>query len=252
MSTQRNERRLTARSVLLSVLLGTDPPRLGVGLLVRTTQLFGIAEGTTRTALSRMVAAGELRAADGRYELAGAALLHRRSRQEESRRGRTGEWNGRWCQAVVDAPGRRPAADRARLRADLLDLRLAELRDGVWMRPDDIDRPELPCVRWFTLEPLDDAAALAARLWPLDEWAAAAVDLRGRMRLLVGPLERGDRGPLAEGFVLSAAVLRHLRADPRLPDELLPARWPGGDLRHEYDRYDRAYRAVLRDWFDAN
>ena len=30
-----------------------------VGLLVRTTDLFGISEGTTRTALSRMVAAGE-------------------------------------------------------------------------------------------------------------------------------------------------------------------------------------------------
>jgi phenylacetic acid degradation operon negative regulatory protein len=49
--------------------------------------------------------------------------------------------------------------------------------------------------------------------------------------------------------VLSAAVLRHFQADPLLPDALLPPRWPGAALRAEYDRYDRAYRSVLREWF---
>lgn len=72
-------RTLTARSVLLSVLLGTDPPRLPVGLLVRTTELFGIAEGTTRTALSRMVATGELTTTDGWYEIASPASCSARA-----------------------------------------------------------------------------------------------------------------------------------------------------------------------------
>jgi phenylacetic acid degradation operon negative regulatory protein len=62
-------------------------------------------------------------------------------------------------------------------------------------------------------------------------------------------LEAHDRGALAEGFVISAAVLRHLQADPLLPPELLPEDWPGAELRAEYDRYDAAYRAVLVDWF---
>src|SRR5690606_14302717 len=80
-------RRMTARSVLLSVLLGSDPPRLPVNLLVSTTELFGIAEGTARTALSRMTSTGELRAADGRYEIVSERLLHRQARQTVSRHG---------------------------------------------------------------------------------------------------------------------------------------------------------------------
>ena len=53
---------------------------------------------------------------------------------------------------------------------------------------------------------------------------------------------------LAPGFVLSAAVLRHLQADPLLPAELLPTGWPGAALREEYDRWDGEYRRVLRRW----
>jgi phenylacetic acid degradation operon negative regulatory protein len=44
-------------------------------------------------------------------------------------------------------------------------------------------------------------------------------------------------------------VLRHFQADPLLPEELLPRGWPGAALRTEYDRFDAAYRALLRDYF---
>ncbi len=73
-------RALTARSVVASTLLGMTPPRLSSQLLVRSGELFGIAEGTTRVALSRMVAAGELEAVGGSYQLAGH-LLTRQERQ---------------------------------------------------------------------------------------------------------------------------------------------------------------------------
>jgi phenylacetic acid degradation operon negative regulatory protein len=53
---------------------------------------------------------------------------------------------------------------------------------------------------------------------------------------------------LAPGFELSAAVLRHLQADPLLPAELLPGGWPGRDLRDDYDRWDSRYRATLQEW----
>jgi phenylacetic acid degradation operon negative regulatory protein len=58
------------------------------------------------------------------------------------------------------------------------------------------------------------------------------------------------KGPeeLAPGFELSAAVLRHLQADPLLPAELLPATWPGARLRQVYDEWDARYRATLRTW----
>jgi phenylacetic acid degradation operon negative regulatory protein len=251
---------LTARSVLLSVLLGTDPPRLPVRRLVRTTELFGIAEGTTRTALSRMTAAGEVTADGGWYELTAGRLLARQARQAASREARTKPWpGGDWAQAVVVASGRRPAAERAALRTALATARLAELREGVWLRPDNLGdlAAEVASgpgvgpddeVRWFRARPDGDARALAARLWPLDAWSAEARRLVVRMAALTGPLASGDPQPLADGFVLSAAVLRQVQADPLLPAELLPDDWPGATLRADYDRWDAGYRAVLADW----
>ena len=242
---------LTARSVLASTLLGLDPPVLPVGRLVATAGLFGIAENTARTALSRMAAAGEVVAEDGRYRLTGR-LLDRQRRQDEGRRPRLRRWNGRWRMAVVTTPsrsdgrsgaGRRSAAERAELRAALTRLRLAEWREGVWLRPDNLDVTPTGLsaahCSWLTAD-LDDAPAL----WDLDGWAADARDLLAELR---------DLAPdaLAEGFVLSAAVLRHLAADPLLPPSLLPHDWPGDELRSTYDAWDRAYRQILATWHRA-
>ena len=91
--------------------------------------------------------------------------------------------------------------------------------------------------------------SLVPRLWPLDEWAGTANSLRADMAELVEPLEASDTAALAEGFVVSAAVLRHFQADPLLPEELLPRAWPGKALRTEYDRFDAAYRTLLREYF---
>src|SRR5688572_15832184 len=94
MSPQRNSP-LTARSVLASVLLGSDPPWLPTRRLVRTAQLFGISAGTARTALSRMAAAGEAVVDEGGYRLVGR-LAARRDRQVASRRAITRPWDGTW------------------------------------------------------------------------------------------------------------------------------------------------------------
>jgi phenylacetic acid degradation operon negative regulatory protein len=248
---------LTARSVLASVLLGTEPPWLPTPLLVRTAELFGIAEGTVRTALSRMAAAGEVEPSDGGYRLTGR-LLARQERQAASRRAEVVVWDGTWELAVIEG-GRRAATDRAALRTALATLRLAEVREGVWARPANLDPDRSPDARsvaaaqvswWQGARPGADLDAAA--LWDLAGWATGARDLRAEMAALTGPLEDGDTKALAEGFVVSAAVLRHLQADPLLPPELLPDAWPGDALRRDYDRYDAAYRAVLATWFAAN
>ncbi len=255
MSTTRNTSALPARSVLASVLLGTDPPWLPTPLLVRTTALFGISEGATRTALSRMVAAGEAVGEDGGYRLAGR-LVERQARQAASRRAETRHWEGTWELATVEGDSARAAADRAALRDALAALRLAELREGVWGRPDNLpsDRggeaaavAQRWCRWWRGAEP--DPAPDVDDLWDLGPWAATSDVLRADMGELVESLEEGAAAALAPGFVTSAAVLRHLQADPLLPAALLPADWPGDVLRADYDRYDRAYRAVLRAWF---
>lgn len=254
-----DERPLTARSVIASTLLGTTPPRLPGRLLVRAGALFGLAEGTVRTALSRMVAAGELTADDGTYTLAGP-LLARQARQDESRRAVVAaeRWDGTWALAVVHGEPR-PAPQRMELRVAATALRLAELREGVWLRPDNLDPHRLPDARavveaqceTFTASPDGDPVALAAGLWDLAGWSARADALRAEVAGHLPAVAAGDTAELAAGFVLDAAVLRHLLADPLLPPALLPDAWPGADLRREFDAYDRAYKAIWRTWFRA-
>lgn len=250
---------LTARSVVASVLLGTEPPVMAAATLVRAGELFEIAEGTVRTALSRMTSAGELtRRGDGRYELAGH-LAERQRRQIASRRAVVANWNGNWELWLV-GPRSRPPEQRAALRRAALALRLAEARDGVWLRPDNLpgsSRPanaravmESQATRMLAQPDTDDE--LAASLWDLRSWNQTAMDLRRRMHASTSRLVEDDTSALAPGFVLAAAVLRHLNADPLLPEELRVSVVGAADqsaaLRRDYDRYDGAYRALLARW----
>jgi phenylacetic acid degradation operon negative regulatory protein len=240
MELRDDTRPLTARSIVASTLLGVRPPRLPARALVASGRLFGIAEGTIRTALSRMVAAGELVVVDGRYELAGRFLV-RRERQDESRAGLARPWAGGWELAVVDAERRAPA-DRAALRDAMRALRLAELREGVWLRPDNLDPARLPEARAVvdaqcTSMTAEAEPALAARLWDLDSWTH-------RARELAEAIAADGFDDLAASFMLSAAVLRQLQADPLLPNELLPHDWPGTRLREAYEGYDVAFKSA--------
>ncbi|CAM5337770.1 PaaX family transcriptional regulator C-terminal domain-containing protein [Streptomyces abikoensis] len=238
-------RPLTARSVVLSTLLGHHPPALPARALVRVGELFGTAEGTVRTALTRMVAAGDLEQHDGTYRLTDR-LAARQARQDDSRAPRTRRWDGGWEIAVVTAD-RRSAPDRAALRQAMAALRLGELREGCWMRPANLlreperDRPRVVAEQCalFTGAPEGDPAELAAALWDLDGWA-------GRARALEAALREDRTADLAGRFTVSAAVLRHLLADPVLPEALLPADWPGEELRRRYEAFDRDFRALLR------
>jgi phenylacetic acid degradation operon negative regulatory protein len=235
-------RPLTARSVVLSTLLGAYPPRLPARSLVRAGELFDIAEGTIRVALSRMVAAGDLTQVDGDYQLTDR-LRHRQIRQDHSRAPSIRRWRGTWEIAVVTAARRLPA-ERVAFRQAMTELRLAELREGTWLRPDNLVRPRSAAVEeqctFFTGRPeaAPSAAALATTLWDLTGWAA-------RARELHDALDRADDLPTS--FTVSAAVLRHFLADPLLPAELLPDDWPGPRLRERYEKFDASFQAVLRD-----
>lgn len=230
---------LTARSVVLSTLLGSHPPQLRVRHLISVGEVFGIAEGTIRVALSRMVAAGDLTASDGAYRLTGR-LLERQIRQDDSRTPHTLEWDGTWEMAVVTTV-RRAAAERATLRQAMTRLRLAELREGSWLRPANLDRDRPDIITGqcalFVARPEHDPVTLAASLWDLDGWALRADRLRAGFDQATG---------VAEQFTVSAAILRHMLADPLLPAALLPAGWPGAALRATYDRFEGAFHTLLR------
>jgi len=217
---------MTARSVVLSVLLGAHPAWASAGELIRLTADFGIKETTLRVALTRMVGAGDLiRSADG-YRLSDR-LLARQRRQDDAMRPQTRTWRGDWLLLVVTAVGT-DARARAALRTTMHDKRFGELREGVWMRPDNL-APDLdPDVasRVRAMKARDDAPAeLAGELWDLPGWAET-----GR-RLLD---EMSQASDIPGRFLVAAAIVRHLLTDPMLPPELLPADWPGARLREAY------------------
>ena len=230
---------LSARSVVLSLLLGAHPAELSAASLVRAGELFEVPETTLRAALSRMVAAGDLVRDGSTYELS-ERLLERQRRQDAALDVETTAWNGSWEQVVITSSGR-SAQDRAELRSTLSSLRLAELREGLWLRPANLARP-LPAwpaelIATFRATPDEDAAALSRRLWDVDSWA-------GHGRALLDGLAsaRGARDRLT----LSAAVVRHLLRDPALPADLLPATWPSIPLREGYAGYQAELIATTR------
>jgi phenylacetic acid degradation operon negative regulatory protein len=236
-------RPLSARSVALSALLGYHPPALPISSLIRIGELFEIPERTMRMALRRMVANGDVVADDGFYQLTGR-LLERQALQDESCSPKTKSWRGSWEMAVVTAPPR-PLADRVALRRSMVALRLAELREGVWLRPANLVREWhdtlLKQCTFYAARPEDDPLELAGSLWDLQAWASEARQLQSELAGATG---------LKEGFMVTADVLRHLLIDPMLPPELLPDNWPATELREQFAAFELDYATRLREYSD--
>jgi phenylacetic acid degradation operon negative regulatory protein len=221
--------RMTARSVVLSVLLGAHPAWATASELIRLTADFDIKEPTVRVALTRMVSAGDLvRSADG-YRLSDR-LLARQRRQDEAINPSLQQWDGTWTTLVITSIGT-DARTRATLRTTLQDKRFAELREGVWLRPDNLNVELTADVldRVRVLRSRDDnPAELAARLWDLPAWVHVGHGLLDEMATATEVPAR---------FAAAAGMVRHLLTDPVLPDELLPADWPGAALRQAYTNF---------------
>jgi phenylacetic acid degradation operon negative regulatory protein len=197
--------------------------------LIRLTNDFGIKETTLRVALTRMVSSGDLvRSADG-YRLS-ERLLARQRRQDDAMRPQLRAWHGSWTTLIVTSVGTEPRT-RAVLRTTLHNKRFGELREGVWMRPDnlELDLDARLRARVRIVQARDEAPdELAGQLWDLPSWA------RIGHRLLA---EMSDATDVPARFVVAAAIVRHLLTDPVLPAELLPADWPGAGLRAAYNDF---------------
>lgn len=221
--------RMTARSVVLSVLLGAHPAWATASELIRLTADFDIKEPTVRVALTRMVSAGDLVRSEDGYRLSDRLLVRQR-RQDDAINPALRTWDGTWTTLVITRVGT-DARTRAVLRNTLQNNRFGELREGVWLRPDNLDTVlpaevlqkgrELRCRD-------DDPVELAARLWDLPGWARVGHELLGEMDAAADVPGR---------FVVAAAMVRHLLTDPVLPPELLPDGWPGAALRDAYHEF---------------
>jgi phenylacetic acid degradation operon negative regulatory protein len=225
----RTLNRMTARSVVLSVLLGAHPAWATAAELLRLTQDFGLKESTVRVALTRLVSTGDLvRSADG-YRLSDR-LLARQRRQDDAMRPHVKHWDGTWTTLVITRVGLEPRT-RALMRTTLQQNRFGELREGVWLRPDNLE-VALPTDVTRRVRVLasrdDDPAELARQLWDLPAWSRTAEQLLDEMATASDTPGR---------FLAAAGMVRHLLTDPVLPNELLPAAWPANTLRESYFRF---------------
>jgi len=185
-------------------------------------------------------------------------LLERRERVDEASRisdAAAHPWDGTWELAIVSLE-RRSAADRLELRRAAIALHLAELREGVWIRPDNLDPRRFPTSRavldrqctHFHRATTDIAAYKVRSLFALGEWADDAAALAEAMNM--APNERDDSAEsFTYEFALSIAVVRHLQLDPLLPAELIPDHWPGHTLRSTYHRFDHAFKGRMNSAF---
>ena len=237
---------LSARSIMLSVLLGSHPPALTGQQLVGLAELFDIRPGTARTALSRMTASGELEAEDGRYSL-GPRMLQRQRQQDDGRHTPAESWDGRWYTAIAAAGGR-SIADRRSFRSTMVGARMAELRPDIWMRPANIAKPECKSDAHLITGELDtdDPLDLVNELWSLPEINEQSALVSAALIESRPSLDNGDPSVLPSTFVLSAAAVRFLRVEPQLPAELMPEGWTSPELRTIYDDFETAFQRLLR------
>ena len=239
---------LTPRSIVLSVLLGSHPPRMPVGRILEFTSLFDLADGTVRTALSRMVAAGDLINDDGIYRLAGR-LVERQAQQDAGRRHPPSDWDHTWWMVAV-LSDRRTMAERRAFRAWAIGARLGELRPDLWLRPANLDIPtDLPHVLITRGSMISGAQQqLVAHLWDLDALRARSNVNRLALDAAAARLGDPDDRSLADAFTALAAAQQFLRVEPQLPANLTP-HTTGDDVRMRYAEVVEVFQARLARFF---
>lgn len=241
----------SARSLIASLLLGRDPPAARPGDLVRWCGLFGVRGATVRVALHRMERRGELHRDRYGYRLAGR-LEARRAAQEASLSPRLRRWDGAWRIGVLGGRNRE-APVRAEIRRRLRSAGYAALRDGVWVRPDNLaaDPPVVTGVActWWRARPDEDPVALAERLFAVRRWSEEAVALTTRLARITDELGSAPGADLPAAFVTGAAAMAHLHRDPLLPAGLVDDPTAGPDLRDAYRRWQRRFDRAAAAFF---
>ena len=239
---------LNARSIVLSVLLGSHPPQMPVGRILEFTTLFGVSDGAVRTALSRMVAAGDLVNDDGIYRLAGR-LVERQTQQDAGRHDPPKQWDGTWWTVAV-VSDRRTMTERREFRTRAAGSRLGELRPDLWLRPANIaiatDLPDVVITRGPLVT--GNARELVARLWDLGELQLRSEIHRNALDNAAVQLEAGVDRALADAFVALAGAQQFLRVEPQLPTELAPD-VAGTTLRSRYAEVVAEFQSQLAAFF---
>jgi len=255
------------RSLILDLLSTLRRGSMPVGALVEAGALFGLAGGTLRVALARLVAAGHVeRDARGRYRLGErAAPIQRAIVGWRNPTGQTHSWDGTWW--GVHTPAAPARAERSRHARGLRLLGFRELAPGLQVRPANLAggceaaREELAALGLaggsllFVLSDLDAPTDARARsLW---DAAGLRAGYRRSLEELAASERRlealPERDAMCESFLVGGRMIQQLVLDPLLPEEILdPAdRHALVDAMRRYDRRGRACWAGFLARFDV-
>ena len=248
-----------AKSFVLDLLSTLHRGAMPVRALIESAALFGIAEGSVRVALSRLLRAGLVeRDERGLYRLGRAAApVSGRVAAWRDLDARLRPWTGGWI-GVFDARAA-PTPSRALQRRSERALRLLGFRAltrGLAVRPDNLAggvarvREELASLGLAPgavicevreLDPISDARA--RKLWDADELVAKYRRQRQQLDASTQRLRGRDAEvAMVESFRVGGAVLRLLAHDPLLPEPIVVAaeRAALAAAMRDYDAIGRA------------
>jgi len=216
----------------------------------------GVGTHATRATLTRMVKRGLLRrVAVGRKAYFGVTPFGRRTVLDGRGRSQDSDvvdrdWDGRWTFVSYSMPD---SAQRERhvLRSRLTWGGFGMLQAGLWAAPREVDVVDLladldvlPHVHAFRGEPLapTETDRMVAQCYDLPVLAVGYDAFLARWRPLVAGNADLDAEALTARILLATDWLLVLRADPRLPLELVPDAWPALPARALHRELDTRLR----------
>ena len=218
-----------------------------LGSLVKAMSLMGINDRLVRTSVFRLVKEDWLCA-----ERVGRRSYYRFTAYGENEYQRAasriyGEpknpWNGRW-QLLLVRDIEEPVI-REKVRRSLQWQGFRSISPGVFAKPESGDKSVMQTLEEFGVKdrviPMEAStfdgtsksllSSVVAEHWHLNDVADRYKVFLRRFEEVNSLLNNGDTFSMAEAFVVRVLLIHDLRRailqDIRLPDEILPAEWPG-------------------------
>lgn len=229
-----------ARKLILDLMLASEDNSLSAQQAVLGCKIFGISENSARVALARLSSEGMITVQErGSYALSDQAhTLADDVAAWRTKEDRLRPWKGEYLGVHCAGLGRSDrAATRRRARAlDMLGFR--ELKSGLFVRPDNIEKDAETVEARLRKLGLDKDAPffIAARFDALSEarirrlWDCrllSAVYRKMSEQLQAWPQEQADK-PLQlrarDAFLFGGEAIRLLVYDPLLPEGLIDAK----------------------------
>lgn len=249
------EATLRANSLLITLFGDAIAPHGGevwLGSLIELVAPLGLSERLVRTSVFRLVREDWISSTPvGRRSLyrlteAGRQRLQHAYLRVYAAPEKT--WNGEWQLAILPEGALAPR-EREALKKTLLWEGFGALANGIFAHPSGDpeqlrtliategrrDRVVLLAARNLDAFASAPVRRLVGQCWRLDALAADYRGFLGRFRPLARAVEKHGVPTAAECFVLRALLIHEFRRiqlrDPRLPDDLLDADWPGHAAR---------------------